>query len=58
MEAVFEGAGRAGGGVNEEMGEPRAVVGEVGEAGVERCGRVGRVGRRRGAPWPLAKIRS
>jgi hypothetical protein len=56
VEAVFEGAGRAGGGVNEEMGEPRAVVGEVGEAGVERCGRVGRVGRRRGAQWPLAKI--
>ena len=66
VEAVFEGARRAGSGVNEEMGESRAEslwsVGDVGDAvgggRVGRRGRVGRAERRRGAPWPLAKIRS
>jgi hypothetical protein len=66
VEAVFEGARRAGSGVNEEMGESRAEslwsVGDVGDAvgggRVGRRGRVGRAERRRGAPWPLAKVRS
>eukprot|EP00964_Phaeocystis_antarctica_P107984 scaffold72626_cov61-Phaeocystis_antarctica.AAC.3 len=58
-EAVFEGARRTGGGVNEAMGESRAesLVGYLGRGGCgrdgrigHRGGRVGRGGRRRGAP--------
>ena len=46
MEAVFEGARRAGGGVNEEMGEARAesLVGDAGEAVVGVAGESGAPG--------------
>ena len=46
MEAVFEGARRAGGGVNEAMGESRAesLVGDVGEAVVGVVGESGVAG--------------
>ena len=67
MEAVFESARRAGGGVNEAMGESRAeslvgylgevVVGVTGESGIA-AGKSGAAGRGVGAPWPLAKIGS
>ena len=63
LEAVFEGARRAGGGVGEAVGETRAesLVGGAGEAVVgvagERVGQVrcGYARRWRGAPQPLAR---
>ena len=61
------GARRAGGGVNEAMGESRAeslvgylgevVVGVTGESGIA-AGKSGAAGRGVGAPWPLAKVGS
>ena len=59
LEAVLEGARRAGGGMGEAVGEAvgEAMVRDTGrEAVVVVAGEVGRV--RRGAPWPLARIRS
>ena len=57
LEAVFEGALRAGGGMGEVIVEARvgSLVGDAGEAVRGRVGRARRVGRRRGAPRPFAR---